>query len=124
MFWGVTIKAGQNSEIKLEPYQELRISNVAVELDSTSGDKIQANVYLKVDGKSEFLLCSLAEDNPTHPLALEFNQQDNILILVKGNGTVHLTGSLDDDDAASGSDVSGSESAMSAASNSPVSARN
>ena len=83
MFWGVTIKAGGNTEIKLERFQELRVSNAAVELDDTSGDKVQAKVYLKVDGKSEYLLCSLAEDNPTHPLALEFNQEDNIHIIVK-----------------------------------------
>lgn len=121
MFWGITIKAGGNTEIKLEQFQELRVSNAAVELDDTSGDKVQAKVYLKVDGKSEYLLCSLAEDNPTHPLALEFNQEDNIYIVVKGTGTVHLTGSLDIGDDLTESDISGSESAMSV---SPVSARN
>lgn len=112
MFWGITVKAGDAPK-PITFTGDLTIVNAALEQEE-GGDKPQARLYLKVDGKMEFLICTLNESNLTHGLTLDLMEGENLALVVKGSGIVHLTGTIDEGSVIDDSSVESSESPISA----------
>lgn len=90
MFWGCTIKKGQDYKHAPEEVDQsiLHVSNAALGFAS----KGKATVVAKVDGK-EFVLTHLENGKAEHTtLDLYFRDDQEVSFLVKGEAEVHLSG--------------------------------
>lgn len=90
MFWGVTLDGGKRYTQTVE--RSFHISMAALEPPVS-----EVGVMVCVD-KAEFLLCSLGYGNVLQqPLDLMFTEGEEVTFFLLGNGVVHLTGYLVED---------------------------
>ncbi|XP_022334989.2 uncharacterized protein LOC111131654 isoform X2 [Crassostrea virginica] len=90
MFWGVTLDGGKRYTQTVE--RSFHISMAALEPPVS-----EVGVMVCVD-KAEFLLCSLGYGSVLQqPLDLMFTEGEEVTFFLNGNGVVHLTGYLVED---------------------------
>ncbi|XP_061174221.1 46 kDa FK506-binding nuclear protein-like [Saccostrea echinata] len=90
MFWGVTLDGGKRYTQTVE--RSFHISMAAMEPPAS-----KVGVMVCVD-KAEFLLCSLGYNGVLQqPLDLMFTEGEEVTFFLTGNGSVHLTGYLVED---------------------------
>lgn len=78
----------------------LRLTNAVLELKDPATDGQVTQLYVQESNGQEFLLSTFSKNNPSTALNLEIDEEDGAKFLVRGPGTVHLTGHLEyyDDD--------------------------
>lgn len=99
MLFGITLK-GPSSKVSLRPEPGFHLSNVAFEA-TNPGSKERASFYIRKEEDKKILICSLNEKNPHHFLDLQFDEEDQITFIVKGEGSLHFTGYYEDEEAGS-----------------------
>lgn len=93
MFWGCTIKKGNDHKFEAEDQAILHVSNAALGLNA----KGTAAVFAKVDGK-EFVITHLTAGKTEHTsLDLYFRNDQEVTFGVKGEAEVHLSGYFEPD---------------------------
>ncbi|XP_013794008.1 46 kDa FK506-binding nuclear protein-like isoform X2 [Limulus polyphemus] len=99
MFWGVTIESGKRYSQVVE--NSFHLSMAALEPKPKEVTKNNKNISLMIEhGKAEFLLCTLEYDRVMQvPLDLGFVEGEEVAFFLNGEGIVHLTGYvLNDED--------------------------
>ncbi|XP_076322949.1 46 kDa FK506-binding nuclear protein-like [Tachypleus tridentatus] len=99
MFWGVTIESGKRYSQIVE--NSFHLSMAALEPKPKEITKNNKNISLMIEhGKAEFLLCTLEYDRVMQvPLDLGFVEGEEVAFFLNGEGIVHLTGYvLNDED--------------------------
>lgn len=96
MLFGITLR-GPSSKVSLRPEPGFHLSNLAFEPNNPGGHEI-ASFYIQKEEDKKILVCSLDEKKPHHFLDLQFNEEDQISLIVKGEGTVHITGYYEDEE--------------------------
>lgn len=97
MFWGVTLESGKRySQIVESSYH---LSMAALEPNIKEVGKSNKYVSVMIEhGKSEFLLCTLEYDRVMQvPLDLVFVEGEEVSFFLNGEGVVHLTGYVTDE---------------------------
>jgi hypothetical protein len=97
MFFGKVLNQGQNfkfsaSEVEETQGEVLSITNVV--LAPTS--KENASLYVNKDGQ-EYLIATLTKERPQATINLFISLLDDVSLLVKGNGSLHITGFFEPD---------------------------
>ena len=100
MIWGAKVSAAAPHAVTFDT-DILRLTNAVIDTTEMAGQPFSTQLFLK-DGKKdeEFLLCTFTQDNHSANMNLEIDEDDGAQFVVRGPGTVHLTGHLDyiDDD--------------------------
>lgn len=96
MFWGVTIESGKRySQIVESSYH---LSMAALEPNCKEATNKFVSVMIE-HGKTEFLLCTLEYDRIMQvPLDLLFIEGEEVSFFLNGEGVVHLTGYVTDNE--------------------------
>jgi hypothetical protein len=114
MFWGIVAKSEDGPHpIFISEDKSLALSSIVLDTSTlTEGQGPHVvSVYVKVSGRSEFLIAVLTKENPNHNLALEFDASDEIAFLVKGpeGASAHITGNILDEEEGEYATTSGSD---------------
>lgn len=94
MFWGIVIKAGEAPTSVPLIARELIVTMAVFDPKTISDDSSTAHLFVKVNGRQEILVCTLRKNHLSHGMNLEFEETDRVAFLVKGSGSVHLTGNV------------------------------
>lgn len=100
MIWGAKVSAAAPHAPKFEP-DVLRLTNAVIDQTELGMEPFVTQLFVKESNGQEFLLCTFSQENQSAALNLEIDEEDEVQFLVRGAGTVHLTGHLDyleDDD--------------------------
>lgn len=73
----------------------LRLTNAVIDQTEMGSEAYQTQLFVKQSNGQEFLLCTFSPENQSATLNLEIDAEDGAQFLVRGKGTVHLTGHLD-----------------------------
>ncbi|KAI1292350.1 hypothetical protein HDE_07607 [Halotydeus destructor] len=115
VFWGLELNAGEKaSQVAIEEGIVLNLATASLATEDGQGS---ARIFVKINGKAEFMLCALDSKNLSVSLRSSFDSEDKIAFLVKGTGVVHLTGYTMDEDEETDSEFeeSGTEDDLTAA---------
>jgi len=98
MFWGVTLDGGKRYSQTVD--QSFHISMAAVEASQEFEQKQKNPVSVMIEhDNAEFVLCTLHPGKVyQQPLDLNFTEGEEVALFLNGNGCVHLTGYLIEDD--------------------------
>ena len=84
----------KNNKIYTQSLEKSFLFLAQASLDTSSADDGDIQVFLSVDNKT-YLLCTLRKNSVLQTaLHLNFTVEDKVTFFSKGNGIVHLTGSL------------------------------
>ena len=92
MFFGKILKEGQTynftaNEIEETQGEVLSITNIVLAPNALG----PASLYIKKNS-DEFLIASLSKDKPQVAVNVFISLLDEVSLVVKGNGTLHITG--------------------------------
>jgi hypothetical protein len=98
MFFGKILSQGQSFKFSAHDAEEsqgevLSITNVILAPNS----KESVSLYAKKDGQ-EFLIATLTKDHPHAVVNFFLTLVDEVTILTKGNGALHITGFYEPDE--------------------------
>lgn len=96
MLFGIALR-GPNSKVSLRPEPGFHLSNVAFEPTNPGGNE-RASFFIRKEEDKKILICSLDEKHPHHFMDLQFDEEDQISLIVKGEGTLHFTGYYEDEE--------------------------
>lgn len=98
MFWGMKIH-GPKSHVAFMSEEAIRICNISLEPTETGGSKSYIKFYIVSKSGQEFLVAQLRNpDRLNAAIDLDIDPDDDIMLRVKGEGTVHLAGYILTDD--------------------------
>ena len=99
MIWGAKVSAAAVHTPQFEP-DVLRITNAVIDATEMGAETYLTQLFVRELNGSEFLLCTFTPENQSATLNLEVDADDEAKFVVRGAGTVHLTGHMDyyDDD--------------------------
>ena len=102
MFWGMKLH-GPKSRVAFMSEEAVRISNISLEptedSSSANGSKSYIGFYIVNKSGQEFLIAQLRNpDRLNVAMDLDIDPDDDIMLRVKGEGTIHLAGYILTDD--------------------------
>ena len=101
LFWGLILKPDKRYE--QEAPESFHVSKACVEPQSVAGGGGLTSVYLeKEGGAEEFLLCNLSSKETNVNLDLNFGYGEKVCFRTSGQGCVHLSGYLHQDESQQG----------------------
>jgi hypothetical protein len=100
MIWGAKVSAAAPLAPEFEP-DVLRLTNAVIDKTEMADGQFVTQLFIQDASGQQFLLCTFTQENQSTSLNLEIDAEDSAKLVVRGPGTVHLTGHmdyLDDDD--------------------------
>lgn len=95
--------------MSLQPSPGFHLTNVAFEATNPGGME-RASFYIRKEEDKKILICSLDETHPHHFLDLQFDDEDQITFIVKGEGSLQFTGYYEEEEEEDEEEEDGSKS--------------